>query len=183
MSSDLPSYPGDQPAQQPPVNQPPPGQGYGPGAGQPVTIKRPGGVTAASIITMILSALTLVSGLAAAASSGAIADYIRDNPDVLEGVSEADRPDVLDAIDSAMVGFGVFFVVLGIIGIVLGILVLKPRSWARILLTIAAAITALAGVIGSLSLVGLPWLVGSIAVIALLFVGKAGDWFAGRPTS
>lgn len=177
MSDSLPPYPGPQP----PAEQPGAPQWNAPSAGQPVASRRPGGVTAASVITIILSALTVLSGIAFAVASGPLADYVRDNPDVLEGVSEADRQEVLDVMGGALIGLGVFVMIVGAIGILLGILVLKPRPWARILLTIAAALTVVVGLIASFNLVGIPWLGGSIAVIVLLFAGKANDWFAGRP--
>jgi hypothetical protein len=187
-----PSYPGDepstpQPSQQPAGQQPGgmpgpmPGGEAGPGHGAPVSSKRPGSVTAASIISIVLSALTVLSGVALAAASGPLSDYLNDNPDVLEGVSSSDQQDVLDVIDAALVGTGVVTVLIGVIGIVLGVLVLKPRPWARILLTIGAGLSILLGLLMSLNLVGLPWLAGAIAVIVLLFQGRASDWFAGRP--
>ena len=172
MSEAYPSYPGQQPEGQ----VPPPA-----GPTQPVVSARPGGVTAASVITIVLSALSVVGGVIFAAVSGPIADYLRDNPDMLEGFNESERQDVLDYIDSALVGFGAVTVFIGVLGIVLGILVLKPRPWARILLVIGAGLSTLIGLVFTLNLVGLPWLAGSIAVIVLLFTGKANDWFAGRP--
>lgn len=195
MSDQYPTYPGAEPPQQPAEQQPtgqqagmpgpmpggqvPPPAGYGP----PVPNKRPGTVTAASIISIVLSALTVLSGIAFAVASGPVGDYLRDNPGLLEdeGFSGSDQQDVLDVIDAALIGVGVFTVLIGVVGIVLGLLVLKPRPWARILLTIGAALSILLGLLMSLNLVGLPWLVGSILVIVFLFQGRANDWFAGRP--
>lgn len=200
MSDQYPTYPGAEPPQRPTDQQPtdqqptdqqsgvpgpmPGGQvsppaGYGP----PAPSKRPGTVTAASIISVVLSALTVLSGIALAVASGPVGDYLRDNPGLLEdeGFSAADQQDVLDVIDAALIGVGVATVLIGVVGIVLGLLVLKPRPWARVLLTIAAALSIVLGLLMSLNLVGLPWLVGSILVIVFLFQGKASDWFAGRP--
>ncbi len=200
MSDQYPTYPGAEPPQRPTDQQPtdqqptapesgvpgpmpggqvPPPAGYGP----PAPSKRPGTVTAASIISVVLSALTVLSGIALAVASGPVGDYLRDNPGLLEdeGFSAADQQDVLDVIDAALIGVGVATVLIGVVGIVLGLLVLKPRPWARVLLTIAAALSIVLGLLMSLNLVGLPWLVGSILVIVFLFQGKASDWFAGRP--
>lgn len=208
MSDQYPTYPGAEPPRQPTQQQPtdqqvpgqqvpgqqvpgqqampgpmPGGQAPSAGYGPPVPSKRPGSVTAASIISIVLSGLTVLSGIALAVASGPVGDYLRDNPGLLEdeGFSASDQQDVLDAIDAALIGLGVFTVLVGVVGIVLGLLVLKPRPWARILLTIAAALSILLGLLMSLNLIGLPWLAGSIVVIVLLFRGRANDWFAGRP--
>lgn len=185
MSYSPPPYPGSQPPADPPGGQwnnpSSSNQWSPPGGGQPVPSQRPGGVTAAAVITIILSAITTLLGIAFVATSGPIANLVRDNPELLEGVSTTDRQDILEFIDAALIGVGIFTLIIGVIGIVLGVLVLKPRPWARILLTIGAGLTAVVGLFMTLNIVGLPWLAGSIAVIVLLYVGKASDWFAGRP--
>lgn len=194
MSDQYPTYPGAEPPQQPAGQQPTPQQSPGmpgpmpggeaqapPGYGPPVPSKRPGSVTAASVISIILSSLTVLSGIALAVASGPINDYLRDNPDELQGINPSDQQDVLDVIEGALVGAAAFTVLIGVIGVVLGVLVLKPRQWARVMLAVGAGVTILVGLLMSLNLVGLPWLVGAIAVMVLLFQGRASDWFAGRP--
>ena len=193
MSDQYPTYPGAEPPQQPSGSSTPqqsagmpgpmPGGQPEPGYAPSVPTKRPGVVTAASVISIILSAMTVLSGIALAVTSGPINDYLRENPEELQGISSSDQQDVLEVIEAALVGVGVFTVLIGAVGIALGVLVLKPRSWARILLTIGASLSILLGLLMSLNLVGLPWLVGSIAVVVLLFQKPASDWFAGRPAT
>ena len=172
MTEPYPSYPG----QEPTGGQTPPS---GPAA--PVASARPGAVSAASVITIVLSVLSIVGGIMFAAASGPVADYVRDHPETLEDFSASDRQNVLDNLSAALVSLGVVTIIIGVVGLLLGVLVRKPRGWARVLLAIAAVLTLLLSLPFSLSLIGLPWLIGSIVVLVLLFNGKSSDWFAGRP--
>src|ERR671920_760725 len=127
--------PGGQPypyGQQSPYSQQPYGQ-------QPGGDRRPGTVTAAAWITIVLSAIT-----------------------------------------AALFGFtGLGLVMWAIIAIVLAVLVMRRSNVARILLVISSAVVALFSLLGVTSGVSAITLVAAIAVIVLLFVGGAGDWFKG----
>ena len=56
---------------------------------------------------------------------------------------------------------------------------LRRSNVARILLVISSAVVALFSLLSITSGVSAVWLVAAIAVIVLLFVGGAGDWFKG----
>lgn len=161
--------------------------GYDPRAGfpqQPGVVQpagsRPGGVLAAGIITIILSALTVLSSVVIFAAindvTDTVHDYFRDHRDELN-IKTADIPTDSD-IKSFLSAFAVIFLIVGIIGIALAILTLMRQNWARIMLIVTSALTAVASIPMSIGIIGLPWLIGSIAVIVLLVLGKAKDWFA-----
>ena len=192
-----PSYPAATPTPPDAAPAPPTPPGYGqpsnygqpanygqPGAVQPVG-GRPGTVLAAGLITIILSALTLLSsiGIFAAISdvTDSVQDYIRDHPADFN-VNASDLPTDSD-IKSAMTGVAVIFIIVGVIGLVLGLLTILGKNWARIALIVTSALTILPALAASLGLVGLPWLVGSITVLVLLLTGKAKAWFAAPRTA
>lgn len=171
--------------QQPPYGQQP---GYGqPAYGQPAygapmgdPDKRPGTVTAAGIITMILSGLaTLLTGIFLVA-------LIVARDDVLDEIEN--QPGFDDTTLSADDLFTTFAVVLGIfliwclIATVLGLFVLRRSNAARIVLVISCAMTILVSLILIASGFSLITLIGGIAVIILLFTGGAGAWFRRQGT-
>ena len=142
--------------------------------------KRPGTVLAAGLITILLSLGTLITSIAIFVARtdavNRIQDYIRDHPADFN-VKASDLPTDSE-IRSTLTAFAVIFLVVAVIGIGLGIATLGRQNWARILLIIAASLTAIAAILPSLGLVGLPWLAGSIAVVVLLLTGKTKAWFA-----
>ena len=142
---------------------------------------RPGTVTAAAVITWILTALTgiVILGLTVA--------LLVAKPDVLDAMrDELNKSDSsitvsdLESIYSAIVV--VFFVFLAwcLIAFLLAVFTYRLSNVARILLVISSSVTALFSLIGIASGVSAITLIGSAAVIVLLFVGGAGDWFAKR---
>lgn len=155
-----------------------------PGVVQPVGT-RPGSALAAGIITIVLSALTLVTaiGIFSAANdfTNSIQDYIRDHPADFN-VKASDLPTDSD-IKSILTSLGVIFAIVALIGLGLGIAALLRQNWARILLIVGASFTALAAIPASFVLVGLPWLAGSIAVIVLLLTAKSKAWFSAPKAS
>lgn len=187
-----PPYPG---ASQPPQygDQPPQyGSGYGQqGGGYPqyggdsgVRRDRPGGVTAASVITMVFSVLSggfwLVAGLAMLLASDSIVEAVQDSTEGQDLLREAD-------LTQAQLSDGIS--IFGVIGLVAGILmllaiwpaigVLRGGGIARIFLIIASVITAIVGLLFTVTgaFFGLIWLAAGVAVVALLFTGGASTWF------
>ena len=67
-----------------------------------------------------------------------------------------------------------------VIGVLLGVFVLRRSNVARILLVISSAVVAVFSLLGITSGLSVVTLAAAVAVIVLLFVGGANDWFSGR---
>lgn len=175
-----------QPAQpvQPPYGQPaPPAYGQ-PAYGQPGYAapgdpdKRPGTVTAAGIITIVFSALSLLLYafilVALLVAKDSVLDEIESQPGFENaGISANDALGVV-------VAFVGVFAIWCLIATILGFLVLRRSNAARITLVISSAITALLSLLAIGSGISALTLIAAIATIVLLFTGGAGDWFARR---
>jgi hypothetical protein len=171
-----PAY-GEQPAygQQPAYAQQP---GYGqPAYGAPMADpdKRPGTVTAAGIITMILAGLsTLLTGIFLVALIVA-RDDVLDEIETQPGFDDTNF--TADDLFTAAVVVLAIVTVWCLIATVLGLFVLRRSNVARILLVISCAMTILASLITIASGLTAISLIGAIVVIVLLFTGGAGAWF------
>jgi len=194
--------PGDTPAGGPPppqnpYGQPPAGQDpYGqpaapaPAYGQPAygqqpgyagaptggdPDKRPGTVTAAGIITIIFSGLSLLLSVLGAVALLVAKDEVLDAIESEPGFEDAGIS--ADTFVDAGVAICVIFALWCLIALILGFLVLRRSNAARITLVVSSAVTALVSLIGIGSGVSALTLIAAIAVIVLLFTGGAGDWF------
>ena len=191
MSDTQPPEPGSQPD---PYRHPS-GQPYGQPAGTPYggqphgapapaglrdggSDRRPGTVTAAAVITIVTSALVLLAGLGfgvlGAVGSEAFYDGVRDG-----GRGAYDDFDNGE-LQTLVLAIGVVFAVWSAAAILLGVLVLRRSSVARVLLVISASLSLVLSLLGILSLVSVVTFIAAVAVIVLLFVGGANDWFARR---
>lgn len=171
-----------QPTQPPPYGQqapygqqPPYSQAYG----GPASDKRPGSVTGAAVITLIFSGLSLL-GIAFFLIALVVA-----KDEALQGITQS--PDFEDAGISADSAYGASVVVLAValvwclIACVLAVLVLRRSNAARITLVVSSVMSALFSLVFAfLILIPALNLIAAIAVILLLFVGGANDWFKGR---
>ena len=139
---------------------------------------RPGTVTAAGVITIVTAALVLLAGFGfvvlGAVGSETFYDGVRDG-----GRGAYDDFDNED-LQALVLGIGVVLAVWSVAAIVLGILVLRRSSVARVLLVISAALSLVFSLLAILSLVSVLTFIAAVAVIVLLFVGGANDWFARR---
>ena len=72
------------------------------------------------------------------------------------------------------------FLVWCLIACILAVLVLRRSNAARITLVVSSAVTALFSLFGIGSGVSAVTLLAAVAVIVLLFVGGANDWFKGK---
>lgn len=139
------------------------------------TDSRPRTVTAAGWIAIVLSGLSAamfgVVGLLFLVARDSIVTELERIPEF----QEADLDP--DSIVGVMVAFMLGLVIWAVISMVLGIFVLRRSNVARILLVISSAVVALGSLISIASGVSVIWLVAAIAVIVMLFVGGAGDWF------
>ena len=178
------SPPSEPVASQPGPYPQPYGQPYGEARSVPQVARpgtsdsRPGTVTAAAVITIVTSALVLLAGLGfvvlGSIGSEAFYDGIRDG-----GRGAYDDFDNED-LQALVLGIGVVLAGWSVAAIVLGILVLRRSSVARVLLVISAALSLVVSLIAILSLVSVLTFLAAVAVIVLLFVGGANDWFARR---
>ncbi|UYM06046.1 hypothetical protein [Solicola gregarius] len=188
-----PQYPPNQPPQYPP-NQPPQYQqpygtpyptgqesGYGYGGYAP-HIERPGSVTAGAVIAIVLSGISALAALGSLvgviAAWNSMIDEFRSDPGQYELTA-----DQIDQIADAKAGVVVFVVIWAIIaafGVVVAVLAIKGQNWARITLTVLAAISLVIGLILITSFISAIWVLGSIACIICLFVGGANDWYRYR---
>jgi len=182
-----PAY-GQQPYGQQPYGQQPHGQPafeqYPTGAfpftgGDPD--KRPGTVLAAGIITIVSSSLTLVVlllGLLGLSSSRQ--DFI----DELNRNADFQSLDVTaDQLVSFIQVVIAVFAVWALVGILLGVLVMRRSKVARILLVISAGLVVAGGLLSITSVFSGLWVLAGGAVIGLLFMGGANDWYSRRGTS
>jgi len=138
---------------------------------------RPGSVTAAAWITIALSFISLLGSLVIVSVTSSAVDYVLEHPEEFD-MQPGDLPAAGD-IRSVVIGMAAVFIVGSIIAILVAFATLKRQGWARILLVVMSAVSALLGLLFSLGLIGIPWLAGSIAVIALLFTTRANAWFRG----
>jgi hypothetical protein len=170
-----------QPSQPPAyVQQAPYGQqsAYGPGYGGPDSDKRPGSVTGAAVITLIFSILSLLFDaflfIALVVARDDFLDWITRQPEFEDfGISaESAFGGAIAAVSMVLIWC--------LIACVLAVLVLRRSNAARITLVVSAAMTAVLSLLLIGSLVSAITLLAGIAVIVLLFVGGANDWFKGR---
>lgn len=190
----------DQPAEgRPPAygQQPAYGQGQQPSYGDPAyggqpaygnqggygraSDARPGTVTAAGWITIIASGLTaLMLGLSmigVVVAREPMLDAMRNDPNVNSALEDQVTYDQISGVILATLAV---LTVWSIIAVILGVMVLRRSNAARILLVISAGVCAILTLISIAALVPALWTLAAIAVIVLLFVGGAGDWFKGR---
>ena len=188
-----------QPYGQPVYGQPVYGQpGYGqPGYGQPYATqsygqpygygqggyggdpaRRPGTVTAAAVITFVLAGLallgTLIGGVAVLASRDTVERELLNNPDFGGDFNSSD----IGAVVTAIALICLFLALLSVAAIVLAVLVLRGRGWARVTLIVLSVVTAIIGLVGITTFLPLVWTAGGIAVVVLLSLSTSGRWFA-----
>lgn len=155
-------------------------QGYGQpaygGYGQPTSDRRPATVTAASVITLVMSGL--LGGLFALVLVGmAVArdDIVLElrNQDNLGGF---DPDDLISVLYVALTAFIVWCVV----AMVLAVFAMRRSNGARIGLVVSAALAGLLSLISITSIVTIIPLAACITAIVCLFAGGAGRWYAGK---
>jgi hypothetical protein len=143
--------------------------------------RRPGTVTAAGIVTIILAGLTLLFGLlllsVGASGSESFADSFREGAGgSYDDVSE-------DGINNLMIVVGAGLAVRCVAAIVLAIFTMRRSNAARVLMVISASACGVVSLIAILSEISIVTLIGAIAVVVLVFVGGAKAWYARRVQS
>jgi hypothetical protein len=174
---------GQQPYAAPYAQQPPAGP-LGDGMdmyGRPLgNDERPGGVTTAAWITIVMSGLSfLLYGFITLA-------LLIAKDDVTREIDKAIRENNSSTDISAEDAYGVVLAILLIVTIwcliacVLAVFAMRRSNVSRILLVISSVVAGLLSLLGITSVVSAVPLLACIAVIVLLFTGGANDWFAGR---
>ncbi len=156
-----------------------PGQPYGESPGYGLSAdpdKRPGTVTAAGIITLVLSGLTLALGLIGLIGLTAARDDFAEEINRTSGLEDIDP----DAAFAAAFAVLVVFLVWCLAAMILAVLAMRRSSVARILLIISAVMTALVSLLAIASLISAVTMIGAITVTVLLLTGGAGQWYAGK---
>lgn len=153
--------------------------GYG-GGQQVADDKRPGTVTAAAIITLVFSGLTAVLfGLALIALMVArqdVTDAIDDELAKQPGMEDI----VADDVTTIILVVVAIMLIWTLISCLLAVLVMRRSNVARILLVISSAFSLLGSLISIGSGLSAVSLLASGAVIVLLFVGGANEWFRSK---
>jgi hypothetical protein len=159
----------------------PPDQRYGTYAGYgSVVDRRPGTVTAAAWVAIVLSAISAVLfGIV-------LLVLLAARSDVLDSIQkELDKQGTdMDAnsLFGGVVAVVAVIVVWSILTVVLGVMVLRRSNVARILLVISSVIVGLFSLLSMLGggVIAVFWLGGCIVTVVLLFTGGAGAWFSSR---
>lgn len=137
--------------------------------------RRPGTVTAASWITIVLAALVAAlfgfTGLALVVARDQVITELERVPEFQDANIDADA--AVGVLVAVMLGI----VVWSLVSIVLAVLVLRRSNVARILLVISSSVTALLSLLTITSVVSGVTLIAAVAVIVLLFAGGASAWF------
>ena len=164
---------------QSPYGQPPTSQQYGgpPAYGTTDPNKRPGTVTAASVITLIFSGLGFVLF-----TFGLIAVLVARDDMVREINNEIQNQQGMEGLTGD--GIAVFLVVAFVVLIawtlatmIFAVWAMKGKNWARVLVVISSVVTALFSLLAILSGVSAITLIASVAVVVLYFTGGANQWF------
>jgi hypothetical protein len=152
--------------------------GYGQGGYGGDPARRPGTVTAAAVITFVLAGLallgTLIGGVAVLASRDTVERELLNNPDFGGDFNSSD----IGAVVTAIALICLFLALLSVAAIVLAVLVLRGRGWARVTLIVLSVVTAIIGLVGITTFLPLVWTAGGIAVVVLLSLSTSGRWFA-----
>ena len=175
--------PAQEPAAPPPA--PPAWQqqpAWQPAAAPPARPPRPGTVTAASIILIVIGTLVSLLGLFVVLG-GALISTIGEGRDL--GV---DLPGVTGAVGGIVAIIGAIVVAFGVIELVSGIFALLGRAWARILAIVIAALGALFALLGAVGGSQSGDASGPVINIVLLVaygfviwaMATAGRWYAER---
>ena len=138
--------------------------------------RRPGTVTAAGVITLIFSGLSLalfaIIGIVVVAAKDEFITRIQDQP----GFESVTPQDVVSVVAVVCLVFAIWC----IIAMVLAVFTMRRSNGARIGLVISAALAAILSLLAIGSGASAVTLLAAIAVIVLLFAGGANQWFGRR---
>ena len=171
-------WPAEQQSYPPPYQQsyPPYGGGY-PGQQQDPD-KRPATVAIAAWLTWVFSGLTLlVFGLMLVAVLAARQEFL----DAVRAEPQFQNHDIsADDLVATLWVVAAIFMFWCLSAIVLAVLAYRRVNWARIMLVVSAALTALLALIAIGSVISALHLLVAGAVVVLLFTGGANPWYSRR---
>lgn len=139
----------------------------------PAPTGRPSVVTTAAIVSIVSSGLGVLAFLISLIGLFAVrSDFLNE----LESASDTESAfgDVVVVFAFIVVGIGLFW---SICGVVLGVMVLKPSSIARVGLTVSAVFAALLSLLAIGSLVSAVPLIAAVATIVLLYLPESNRFF------
>jgi preprotein translocase subunit SecG len=174
--------PPSNPYGQAPPPQPPaygqPAQPYPPASyGTTDPDKRPGTVTAASIITIVFSAITALAfgifAIVLVAARDDVTDEVNREIEGQPGFEDINADDLMNVITV----FLVIFAIWSLIALVTAVLAMKRQNWARIVTVISAVVSGLFSLLGITSGLSAITLLAAIAVVVLYFTGGANEWY------
>jgi hypothetical protein len=138
--------------------------------------RRPATVTAAGVITLVISGLTLalfaIIGIVVVAAKDEFINRIQDQP----GFQDVSPNDVVSVVAVVCLLFAIWC----IISMVLAVFTMRRSNGARIGLIISSSLVAILSLLAITSGGSAITLLASIAVIVLLFTGGANAWFGRR---
>lgn len=186
-----PSQPGTPPPPPPPPLQPggysgyvpPSAGGYQPyGAYAPATpppapesvvpTKRPGTLTAAGVITIVMSSFALLGSGILSLVFLADRNSLEEDDSMIELANDADV--AVEDLVTALGILGVIAALLSLTALVLGVLLLRNKR-VRIPLVVLSAIAIIISLLAFP--IGLLWVIAEVLVIVFCFIGGAGAWF------
>jgi hypothetical protein len=140
--------------------------------------ERPGAVTAAAVILIVLGVLVALFGVLAVLA-GAIFPTVADSPEIRGQFGQ-----VSEALGGLLLAFGIIVLAYGVLEVVTGIFLLPGRAWARITGLILAVLGILFSLLGVLP--GEGGAGTSIVFVALLaaygyvawVLASRGSWFS-----
>lgn len=148
------------------------------GSGDPD--KRPGTVTAASIITIVFSVLVFALLIVAVIALAVNRDEILD--EIWSQLQDQDTGDLtradLDDAWAVVLAFPIIGMIWTVIAIITAGLAMRRHNWARIVTVISAAMTALLSLLAIASGLSAITLIAAIAAIVLYFTGGANGWYS-----
>jgi hypothetical protein len=192
--SSVPPPPPPPPSSAPPPPPSPPGgySGYGPpstGGYQPysayapatpppppesvVPTKRPGTLTAAGIITIVMSSFSLLGSGIVSLIFLADRESLEEDQSMIDLANDADIRDVSDLVTAIGI-LSIITAVLSLAALVLGVLLLRNKR-VRIPLVVLSSIAIILSLLAFP--IGLVWVIAEILVIVFCFIGGAGAWF------
>jgi hypothetical protein len=191
-----PPPPPSQPGTPPPPPPPPPSQpggysGYGPppaggyqpyGAYAPATpppapesvvpTKRPGTLTAAGVITIVMSSFALLGSGILALVFLVNRTSLEEDESMIDLANDADV--AVEDLVTALGVLGIIAALLSLAALVLGVLLLRNKR-VRIPLVVLSAIAIIMSLLAFP--IGLLWVIAEVLVIVFCFIGGAGAWF------
>ena len=140
---------------------------------------RPGGVTAACVVTWVFAGIALaVNGYVLLSLVAARDEFVSqlESDDQLQGLGLQG-----ETLVDSLLGFAGLCVVMSVAGLLAATAAYRRSRAGRGFLIAMAALTGVLCIPLSIGVVGLPWLVASIVVGWLMATRRTTEWYVGRP--